>query len=156
MILKQLKRKLWKLKFWKLTFGVGLIDTLFFTIVGLANIVSTVPKDNDNNISIWIGLITFFGLIPIGLGYFLKNKAEIEFQSYQEKYIELELLNIAKEKQGILKLSDIVLALSTSYDEAKQLMQDLISKGMFKMEVDEEGNIYYVFPDFVTNSKLEA
>ncbi len=156
MILKQLKRKIWKLKFWKLIFGVGVIDTLFFAIVGLANIVFTVPYNLGESISIWIGLTTFFGLLPMGLGYFLKNKAEIEFKSHQKKYIDLELLNLAKAKQGILKLFDIVLVLGTSYDEAKQIMQDVTSRGMFKMEVDKEGNIYYVFPDFVTNSKLEA
>jgi len=43
------------------------------------------------------------------------------------------------------------LHLGISVDEARIRLEEAVQKGICRLEIDEEGNISYIFPDLISN-----
>ena len=105
---------------------------------------------------IWLFPMVIVGVIPLirGVQHYLERRSR-ENKKLRRKpedertEREKELLRLAKSEQGILTPTVVALHTSLSLQEAEQLLGELSSRGYARVEVDEEGNLRYYFPDFL-------
>ena len=57
------------------------------------------------------------------------------------------ILKLAKENDGILTVSEVALRADMPIDEAKKLLDTLVSKGFAELRVRKSGSIVYIIPD---------
>jgi TM2 domain-containing membrane protein YozV len=69
--------------------------------------------------------------------------------SSQPMSVEHVILRTAKDHGGYTTATEIALEANVSVDEAKQLLDDLVSKGIAEVRVKKNGVLAYVFPEFL-------
>jgi len=62
---------------------------------------------------------------------------------------ERVILRLAKENKGILTVSDVALGADIPMDEAKKILDALVSKGFVELRVRRSGSLVYVIPDML-------
>jgi len=60
---------------------------------------------------------------------------------------ERVILKLAKENNGILTVSEVALGANVSIDEAKKILDTLVTKGFAELRVRKSGSLVYVIPD---------
>lgn len=121
-----------------LSFGWGLIFSTFGTI-GMA----TDPKNND------VGLIIFslilIGLAPLVFGLvmliLIKKKQNEHIQTTKEQIIFM----IAAKNNGSVTIPEISMKMTIPFEEAKNILETMVIKGIAYPEVDDEGGVFYKF-----------
>ena len=58
-------------------------------------------------------------------------------------------LKLAKENKGILTVSDVALGADIPMEEAKKLLESLVSRGFAELRVRKSGSLVYVIPDMM-------
>ena len=108
---------------------------------------------------IWMFIGLFAGVFPalgsagkllaeIGEHRRLSREAPVMARQRQEK----EILRVAKLEGGSVTPAVAALRTSCSIDEADQILQELAGKGFATMEFDDNGRVYYSFPEFRSES----
>ena len=109
---------------------------------------------------IWLFPLVIVGVIPLVRGVLSyldqsrkrpkkqASKNTDELKGEREK----EILRLAKGQNGILTPTVAALHTSLSIEEAEQLLNDLSSRGYVRVDVDDEGNLRYCFPEFLPES----
>jgi len=78
------------------------------------------------------------------------NDAEfrvMDDKNSKNEHPEQQILNLARENKGILTVSDVALGAGISMDEAKKILDALVSKGFAELRVRKSGSLVYVIPD---------
>jgi predicted transcriptional regulator len=65
--------------------------------------------------------------------------------------IERVILRTAKKNSGLAAPAEVALEGNISLDQAKEHLEQLVSKGFAEVRVNKSGNLVYVFPDFSTD-----
>jgi predicted transcriptional regulator len=73
----------------------------------------------------------------------------MENKGREKEHPERAILKLAKENKGILTISEVALGADVSIDEAKKLLDALVSKGFAELRVRKSGSLVYVIPDMV-------
>ena len=60
---------------------------------------------------------------------------------------EQTALKLAKENKGVLTVSDVAMGAGISMEEAKKLLESLVSRGFAELRVRKSGSLVYVIPD---------
>jgi predicted transcriptional regulator len=60
---------------------------------------------------------------------------------------ERVILKLAKENSGILTVSEVALGANITIDEAKKILDTLVTKGFAELRVRKSGSLVYVIPD---------
>jgi len=60
---------------------------------------------------------------------------------------ERVILKLAKENSGILTVSEVALGANVTIDEAKKILDTLVTKGFAELRVRKSGSLVYVIPD---------
>ena len=68
-------------------------------------------------------------------------------RSREKEHPERVILKLAKENRGILTVSDVALQADIPMDEAKKLLDALVSRGFAELSVRKSGSIVYVIPE---------
>ena len=63
--------------------------------------------------------------------------------------LERIILKLAKENKGILTISEVALTANITIDEAKNYLENLVSKGIAELRVRKTGALVYVMPDIM-------
>ena len=95
-----------------------------------------------------------FGVLPIILGYFLRKKGIKELKEFKELEIQNAILRLARASNGIIKIADLMIDLKVTFEQAQELLATSVTNGLARAEVDENGNLYYVFRDFLKNNQI--
>ena len=132
-------------RFWDIMFFGGIIGTASFLIAMIA--VWFYPKPMESIPTIFVGLI-FYGVIPGGLGWYFRKKFAKAEADYKNMLIQRAIYTLAKENKGVVKISDLAFALNIPYEEAKELLSGPSIAGMAQAEIDDDGYVYFVFPEF--------
>lgn len=102
--------------------------------------------------------IFFFSYSVVGLFYSFYMTIKLSKKEKQEKLIkqfrelDLAVLNIAKENGGYLTPAVFSLQASVSIEEAKQILDKYIERGIAQIEVTNEGIVKYVFPELIAST----
>ena len=117
-------------------FGIGTIYD-FFTLPG---------QVREANIRNALFNRTFHG--PQSWRHVNDGEARIIREKAKES-IERTILRLAKDNKGILTISEVALAANIAIDEAKNYLENLVSKGILELRVRKTGALVYVMPDFM-------
>lgn len=104
---------------------------------------------------IWIFPAVFAGLLPMMDGFRRviaagqQRKAQFAQTQRRPEQMEREVLQIARDRGGVVTPSLVALETSLSIAEAEQVLGDLASRGHAGIEVRADGRIEYEFADFM-------
>lgn len=133
--------------FWSLLFYGGIFGTTLMLFAALGELVN-----NGFTKDFFVGIASFMivGIIPLFLGFFKRRK----LKRIQEEILKAERINsilrLAKRQNGILKVSEVSLELGISVDEARNRLEEAVNKGVCRLEIDENGNLSFIFPDLIS------
>jgi len=65
----------------------------------------------------------------------------------EKESIEHVILKLAKENSGILTVSEVALGANITIDEAKKILDTLVTKGFAELRVRKSGSLVYIIPD---------
>ena len=87
--------------------------------------------------------------------YATDAQARVVSSNSKEKREQPErvILKLAKENKGILTVSDVALGADIPIEEAKKLLEALVSKGFAELRVRKSGSLVYVIPDMADNDE---
>jgi hypothetical protein len=140
--------------FWKslasnvLFYGGAVLGSSLF----LAALIHFLVEGELDTTILLIALGTFIGGIPMFLGWKGRQKMKLKTAQANIQKFESTLLKLAKSNRGILTLSSVALKLKISVDEAQEKLNHITSKGLAKVSFDDDGNLNYIFPDFIKKS----
>jgi hypothetical protein len=132
-------------KFWDISYIGGIIGTILFAIMIIINIFN--PSSEVESGILIIGMF-FYGIVPASFGYYFRKKFRKIDENYKKSLIQKMLFSLAKENKGIVKVSEVAMKLEITYDEAVKLLSSEDASSFARSEIDEEGFVYYVFPEF--------
>jgi predicted transcriptional regulator len=132
----------------------GTFNTVVFSIAAVSDFFhSSTQINNYANLSISISVVLGAGVLPLISGYFIRKNAKNEIQKLEKSEMQNSILRLAKASSGIIKIADLIIELNITYEQAKELLASSVTDGLAQAEVDENGNLYYVFKDFLQVSK---
>jgi len=132
-------------KFWTISFYGGIAGTAVFLLMAIGSLFTSELRAEA---PVFLLGMLFYGIIPMSFGYYFRKRFLKAETDYKRMLVQRMMITLAKQNKGIVKISDVVLNLEISYEEAKALMDDASLAGMATAEVDEDGFIYYSFPEF--------
>lgn len=132
-------------KFWNISYFGGLVGTIFFFITLVIYVILQKPGEEIG--AIFLGLL-FYGIVPGGLGFYFRKKFAKAEENYKKALIQRMLFTLAKQNNGIVKISDVALSLEITYEEAQEMLAGVSTSGIAQAEVDDDGFVYYTFPEF--------
>jgi len=65
----------------------------------------------------------------------------------EKEKLEQVALKLAKENKGVLTVSDVAMGAGIPMEEAKKLLESLVSRGFAELRVRKSGSLVYVIPD---------
>jgi predicted transcriptional regulator len=68
-------------------------------------------------------------------------------KNHEKESPERVILKIAKENNGVLTVSEVALGANITIDEAKKMLDTLVTKGFAELRVRKSGSLVYVIPD---------
>ncbi len=134
---------IWNILFYLGIFGTGLMS------VGL--ISEIINPNEDIQIAPGITALLIFGIIPLFLGFYKKRQLKKLLLVNKKTGRFNSLLKLAKIKNGILSISEVSLELEISIDEARDVLEEAVTKGICTVEIDDNGNLDYIFRDLISN-----
>jgi hypothetical protein len=128
---------------WMFTGGLGMFGAIydFFTLPGQvreANIRKAIfdrsyRQDNQFENQNW--------------RYAADAQARVVNSDDKSEHPERVILKLAKENKGILTVSDVALGANIPIEEAKKILETLVSKGFAELRVRKSGSLVYVITD---------
>lgn len=64
--------------------------------------------------------------------------------------LELEILALAEQREGVVAAARVALASSVSVEEARRALEKLVESRDAELRVTRDGGLVYVFPEFLT------
>jgi len=77
----------------------------------------------------------------------------IQQVSEKKKRPEHTVLKLARENKGILTISDVALDAGIPIEDAKKLLDAMVSKGFAELRVRKSGTLVYVIPDMMNKDE---
>ena len=98
------------------------------------------------------GLIIFllFGIFPLGVGSWFLSWAFKETVKNSEKYLAKKVIQIAIAQGGKVTPTEVALLSECSIDEAKNELDLLYGKGLFDLQLSEEGITVYHYKEILS------
>lgn len=121
---------------------------IFGGVTLLAAVMALFSGEFEGALSVFVFAIVM-GALPMYIGW--KGRQKIKEKSNQSNIRKLEatLLNLAEMNKGVLTRSTVAMRLKISVDEAQEILQYAISKNIAEVNFDDDGNVTYIFRDFL-------
>lgn len=132
---------------WNILFYLGIFGTSLMTF----GVISDLIKSNYQELSPGFAALFIVGILPLTIGYLKRKQIKSKQLETQKIQRHTTLLRLAKTQQGTLSTSEVALSLNISIDEARNLLEEAVTKGICRVEVDDNGNLIYIFYDLISN-----
>ncbi len=85
------------------------------------------------------------------------KKKRLQRPDSKKRKLEMEnkVLRAAQKSGGVVTVARTALFIDAPIEETEAVLNSLASRGHANMEVSDEGQVHYSFPDFLTGNKLE-
>lgn len=100
-----------------------------------------------------IGVVLFGGTSFFGGKYFLKQRQDVK--RLEVENLEKQVLRLAVLNDGRLNVTEAVLELNISVEQAKNALEHLSEQGVLQTGISDEGGISYELVDFLGQDKIE-
>jgi hypothetical protein len=129
---------------WMCTGGLGMVGSIydFFTLPGQvreANIRNALYGREQRQYRM--------DGRPDNWRYAEDARARVVGGGHEKESPERVILKLAKENKGILTVSEVALGADIPIDEAKKILDALVSKGFAELRVRKSGSLVYVITD---------
>ena len=133
--------------FWNLLFYLGIFGT---TLMGFGLVDEIISPGEENQLGPGIAAFFLVGILPLTIGFWQRRKAKkLKIEAEKANRIT-SLLRLAKSSNGVLSVSEVSLNLGISIDEAKERLEEAVTKGICRVEIDENGSLDYFFHDLIS------
>jgi hypothetical protein len=122
--------------------------------LGLFMLAGFKPVSNllvDGILILLFALAPIAGVLLIRNSYVTKIEREKKVKAYAEQ--EKQVLKLAREKEGVLTVPEIVAETSMNADEADELMRELVLKRYADMKITDQGTVIYEFLELTRGYK---
>jgi len=138
---------------WMFTGGLGMFGSIydFFTLPGQVREANFKKALGDQSNRLYRPLGQ-----PDNINVHYANDAQyrvVNGKGNEKESPERVILKIAKENKGILTVSEVALGADISIDEAKKMLEALVSKGFAELRVRKSGSLVYVIPDMADSDE---
>lgn len=116
-------------------FGLGVLGSLGSLFSGAGDIMGLVTT-----------LVFFMGFFAI---FRAGKPKQIEAPKMSQDEIERNLLHMAASSNGRLTITQVTMNSPLNSNDAKENLDRMVDNGMANLDVDSNGMISYIFPDFV-------
>lgn len=137
--------------FWNLTYYFGLIGTVVMLSALIGELLKEPTDYYHDNIAMGITSTLVFGILPLAVGYIQRKRLKRILQEEEKAQRTTDLLRLAQSNKGVLTLTDVSLGLGLSIEDARNILDEAVIKGICQIEFDEKGSLQYIFPDLVSN-----
>jgi len=121
---------------------------VFGAISFLAALLSLFSGEFEGALSVLVFAVVM-GALPMYIGWKGREKIKEKSNQVNIRKLEATLLNLAELNKGVLTRSTVAMRLKISVDEAQEILQYAISKNIAVVNFDDEGNVTYIFRDFL-------
>lgn len=132
--------------------GCGKKGHLYHIVFCVLLLVSLMSNFNSNSepTSRLLLIYAFAGLIYSSIMYTKLSRIEKEEKLIkQARELDAIVLRLAKENGGYLTPAKFSLQASVTIEEAKQILDQYIERGVARIEVTDEGIVEYIFPELL-------
>ncbi len=131
------------------SYGGALVLIVFGTVITSGFFASLLSDIQLYHTAENLAFTTLFGFTPLGIGTYQYFKVRRQQKLLSAERCEYELIRLAAENQGAITAVDVAIHLETSHEKAKNLLNTLHQKGVFSLNVHEEGVVVYHLNDFL-------
>lgn len=118
---------------------IGVFFTGVFTIAILAD-----PKDMMASIA----AMFFLGNVPLIAGVLLLRRSRIQKRRERIEHAERALLQLAWQNSGVLTTSTVAMETPLTVQEARELLELMVTRGVADIDVRDNGVVAYRFREF--------
>jgi hypothetical protein len=79
-----------------------------------------------------------------------------EFTARRGRAVEAQIFKLAYKRRGRVTVSDIVVETGLGVEEAEELVQGMVDQTRVRMEVSEQGTVYYEFPEIIERFRQDG
>lgn len=132
---------------WNILFYLGIFGTSLMSFGLISILIENNLQELAPGFSAWL----IFGILPLIIGFLKRKQVKIKQLEAQKVHRHTSLLRLAKAHQGILSTSEVALSLGVSIDEARDVLEEAVANGICTVEIDDNGNLDYIFRDLISN-----
>lgn len=102
-------------------------------------------KISENNIN-WLGdiaMLVILGILPLGYALWQLHKRKKQREKEKKQHIEGQILQIARQKQWLVAVSDVASSAQIPLEEAEWHLESLVKRGYADYEISPGGGITY-------------
>jgi TM2 domain-containing membrane protein YozV/predicted transcriptional regulator len=138
---------------WMFTGGLGMFGSFydFFTLPNQVREANFRKALGDQNNRVYRPLGQ-----PDNINIHYANDAQyrvVNNKAHDRESPERAILKLAKENKGILTVSEVALSADLPIEEAKNMLEALVSKGFAELRVRKSGSLVYVIPDMADSDE---
>ena len=129
----------------RLIYVLGILIILFgllMTTGGLINLFDASQEDSAAKLLVMVGLL---GIVPIIVGFVMCRKMKRNARHRKDERIERQILQLAKDNQGQLTISEVSRQLSLSSTEAKAVLDQCHLNNLAELQMSDTGVVVYRF-----------
>lgn len=132
---------------WNILLYLGIFGTALMTFGLISDLIKNNFQELGPGFTAWL----IVGILPLTIGYLKRKQIKIKQLEAQKVHRQTSLLRLAKAHQGTLSTSEVALSLGVSIDEAREILEEAVTKGICTLEIDDNGNLDYIFRDLISN-----
>jgi|GEM_PF-3912780 len=133
-------------RYWKIPAYLMVVWGFFICTMILLGLITGDMEDTGKHNVLYGSVI--FGLAPLIIGILLLKKLKSDFKLMDQKRTLKNLLILAKQNNGNLTISEVIIKLNLTEKEARDILNQQVVNGLATLELTEDGNTYYDFKDY--------
>ncbi len=135
---------------------IGAILLIGFGVVITGGVLIGLDKgDYENSLATELVLMCLFGVFPLAVGIWILWDGQRKAKTAQINQTQVSLLKRAQAANGRITITEAALVLGQSVSNAKTILDEMQSKGIFEIAITDEGTLEYVICQTLDRIKPE-
>ena len=129
----------------RIIFVLGVLVILFGLVMIAGGLINFFDSARERPASESLILMTLLGLGPVVCGFLMCRNMKRKAQHRKAEHIERQILQLAKENQGQLTISEVSMRLTLSSTEAKAVLDQCHLNHLAELSISDSGVVVYRF-----------
>lgn len=131
------------------------VVALILIIVGMffTGLFAIAIAANPNDIATGIAIMFFLGNVPLIAGVLLLRQSRAKKRRAMMETAERVLLQLARQNRGTLTASTVAMETPLTVEEAREMLELMVTRGIADVDVDDHGVVAYRFRELVRDTR---
>ena len=129
----------------RLIYVLGILIILFGLIMTAGGLMNLFNPSQDDSVGGLLTMIGLLGIVPIVVGLMMCLKMKRNTRHRKDELLERQILQLAKDNQGQLTISEVSMQLSLSSAEAKAVLDQCHLNNLAELQMSDTGVVVYRF-----------